>query len=149
MNGNLIDIETEKLPVVVFANDELKAWFKNINQVMARLEAEVNFQTMLAGWFGNEELLPQVEICFTSVTGFESFQQEDTRLACKQLADDVFYRFDSDKKQATGFIYFTESELSLLEQHQKLLPSMTKAKLIKLLRDIGQTLNLPAVPTLE
>lgn len=149
MNDNLIDIETEKLPVSVFANDELKAWFKNISQVMARLEAEVNFQTMLAGWFGNEELLPQMEVCFTSATGFVSFQQEDTHLESKQLADDVFYRFDTDKKRATGFIHFTESELSLIEQHQKLLPGIAKAKLVKLLRDIGQTLNLPPVPTLN
>lgn len=116
---------------------------------MARLEAEVNFQTMLAGWYGDEDKLPAIEIAFTSGTGFESFLSEQSTMVVNQLADDVFYRFNPDKKQATGFVCFTESELSLIEQHAKLLPGIAKAKLVKLIFAIAESLELPAVPTLK
>lgn len=149
MTVNIVDFETDKLPVCIFANDELKSWFANINQVMARLEAEVNFQTMLAGWYGDEDKLPAIEIAFTSATGFESFLSEQSTMVVNQLADDVFYRFNPDKKQATGFVCFTESELSLIEKHAKLLPGIAKAKLVKLIFAIAESLELPAVPTLK
>ncbi|MDG1751351.1 MAG: hypothetical protein P8I03_06785 [Thalassotalea sp.] len=110
-----------------------------------KLEAQFNFQTMTAGWYGDEDNI--VGICF-SLESPESFEQvtSNTQLLDKiTLADDVISFFDQEKNLRICFVAITETEQNLLEQHTKLLKGYIDKKLSKALNLLTNELDVPEI----
>ncbi len=45
----------EQLPIIITVSDELVIILPKLNSVKNRLEAQFNFQTMTANWYGDED----------------------------------------------------------------------------------------------
>jgi hypothetical protein len=48
---------TEKLPIAIMPSNDLMAKFKQIKSVSNKLEAQFNFQTLTANWYGDENTI--------------------------------------------------------------------------------------------
>lgn len=134
-----------ELPITIVTNQMLADKFNKLSSIIIKLEAQYNFQTMTAGWYGDEENI--VGICF-SLESPESFEQvtSNTQLLDKiTLADDVISFFDQEKNLRICFVAITETEQNLLEQHTKLLKGFIDKKLSKALNLLANELGVPEI----
>lgn len=134
-----------QLPITIKINHELAVQFMKLKSFVNKLEAQFNFQTMTAGWYGDEDNI--VGICF-SLESPESFEQvtSNTQLLDKiTLADDVISFFDQEKNLRICFVAITETEQNLLEQHTKLLKGYIDKKLSKALNLLTNELDVPEI----
>lgn len=143
---------TELLPITITPCGELTFQFDNIKSVTNKLEAEFNFHTMTANWYGDEEDIIFIHLHLNSPPSFIQ-QQEIKQQAASQhqevtiFSDDVFsyYQPESQTKQLICHIAITATELVLLEQQNKLLAALLQIKLQKVLNLIADQLILPAI----
>lgn len=136
---------TEQLPITIKASVELLEQFIKIPSILNKLEAQFNFQTLTAGWYGDEDNILSISLYLETP---ESFYFQKTQKMLGQLynfADDVFIYHDGSKNQICCFIAFTETELQLLIEQEKLLPSFVQTKIHKVLNLIAQKLMLVAI----
>ena len=138
---------TEQLPISIYVCDDLKQQFVKISAVCNKLEAQFNFQTMAANWYGDEDNIWFVQLYIETPQGFAEqqklHQQVDTQIHC----DDVFSFDDNNKKKQT-LVYclaLTGSELVLLNQQTKLLAGLLQAKLQKILNLIAHQLQCSTI----
>ena len=129
-----------ELPITIKVSAELKDVLSSIDGVCNKLEAQLNFQTLAAGWYGDEENILLINIFLLSP---EDFTFQKTQTPSGQLmafADDVFSYHDEAKKQLDCFIAITESELALLTQQEKILASYLEKKALKVINLIAEQL---------
>ena len=137
---------TEKLPININASKALCAELMPINSVINRLEAQFNFQTMTANWYGDEEEIIDVDILLVMPEHFVIKQAEQRgEQGFKSFSDDVFSVHDLKKQTCQCLIAITPNELTLLTQENKLLAPYLQKKLYKVLTLIGQQLGLPVL----
>lgn len=136
---------TEELPISINICDELLAQLTLLNSIANKLEAQLNFQTLAAGWYGDEENILLISLYLQSPEDF-AFQQ--TQNHCGELtyyADDVFSYHNQQEQQLSCYIAITEAELELLSQQQKLLAGYLQKKVLKVINLIAGKLSLPAI----
>lgn len=134
---------TETLPISIHICDELLSQFTKINSVSNKLEAQLNFQTMVANWYGDENEIWFIKIQIESAQSYLDQKKYQTELKIRQHSDDVFSYIDtSTKKQLiVCCVAITESELTLLLQQEKLLSGFLNIKLKKVLNLIATQLK--------
>ena len=54
MTDNITSIFASKLPISIKVTQVFAEQYPTLNSVINKLEAQVNFQTMTAGWYGDE-----------------------------------------------------------------------------------------------
>lgn len=135
---------TLQLPITIKVNAELLAHFDKLSSIVNRLEAQYNFQTMTAGWYGDEENI--VGICF-SLESPASFEQAILNSLLDKIthADDVISFFDPTKSLRRCFVALTEAEQELLQQHAKLLKGLIDKKLSKALNLLANELGVAEI----
>lgn len=136
---------TEELPISISICDELLAQLTLLNSIANKLEAQLNFQTLAAGWYGDEENILLISLYLQSPEDF-AFQQ--TQSHCGELtyyADDVFSYHNQQEQQLSCYIAITEAELELLSQQQKLLAGYLQKKVLKVINLMAGKLSLPAI----
>ena len=97
-----------QLPISIKINNHLTEQFAKLKSLVNKLEAQFNFQTMTAGWYGDEENI--VEICF-SLESPQSFEQAISKSLFSDkltLADDVISFYDSSTNLRICFVAITE-----------------------------------------
>ena len=106
-----------------------------------KLEAQFNFLTLTAGWYGDEENILLINLFLETP---ESFIEQKHRHCLNNIydfADDVFSydhkKEENEQYQIFCFIAFTESELKLLSEQNKLLSGFIQAKIHKVLNLIA------------
>jgi len=128
---------TEQLPITIKSNIELIEKFVQIKSVTNKLEAQFNFQTMTAGWYGDEDNILFINLFLETPEDF-LFQQRQTQVGEKnEFADDVISYFDQKQKQIDCFISLTDAEQQLLVKQKKLLSPFIQTKLQKVLNLIA------------
>jgi hypothetical protein len=134
-----------QLPISIKLNDELKCQFVKLKSITNKLEAQFNFQTMTAGWYGDEENI--VDICLSVETPISFNEQTDTPSMNERIdyADDAVSFFDKDNNILHCFVALTESELILLDEHTKLLAGFVEKKLCKVLNLIAERLSFSPI----
>tara|TARA_R110000737_G_scaffold220959_1_gene236530 strand:- start:1142 stop:1618 length:477 start_codon:yes stop_codon:yes gene_type:complete len=134
-----MDIMTEQLPISIQVSDDLSAELKNINAISNKLEAQLNFHTMTANWYGEEENVLQINFYLLCISEFDLNElHQDSSVKKEFLADDVFV-LSSLNKLIDCHVAITASELSLLQQTPKLLSGYLGKKLTKVLNLIAES----------
>ena len=133
-----MDIMTEQLPISIQVSDDLSAEINNITAISNKLEAQLNFHTMTANWYGDEENVLQINFYLLSSGEFDcQTQHQESSVNKEFLADDVLM-LSSFNKLIECHVAITAAELSLLQQTPKLLSGYLAKKLTKVLNLIGQ-----------
>jgi hypothetical protein len=140
---------TEKLPISIDVNESLLQKFTKISSVSRKLEAQFNFQTMVANWYGDEYNLWFVRLCIETPSSFEAQKKYRSNHTVQNYSDDVFSYFDKAENEQILMCYIaiTESELTMLTQQSKLLAGFLNVKLQKTLNLIAKQLSLGVIPT--
>ena len=136
---------TEKLPLLIQPGAELVELFTRMMAVTNRLEAQFNFQTLTAGWYGDEENLLTISFFLETPSGFTE-QIEKTHSGQRiDFADDVVSFQDKSVNIIDCYIAITDSELALLRQDGKLLMGYIQVKLQKVLNLIAGEYGLTPI----
>lgn len=142
----------EELPINVQVGSELSSAFPKMNGICQRLSAQLNFQTMTAGWYGEEG----EELCFLFSLDISSvydnnkclFQAEQTNdIEFVSLSDDVCFSHKKNVNQVNVLIAITEAELVFLKEHTAALKKYLETKIVKVVNLTAKKLNLAVLPT--
>ncbi|MFT5297408.1 MAG: hypothetical protein ACI9YH_003440 [Colwellia sp.] len=133
---------TEQLPISIQPSNDLSAKFNKIKSVTNKLEAQFNFQTLTASWYGDEDNILLINLYLETIDVFNTEKSKSHEGNISLFSDDVFSVYQKDKPQINCFIAITPAELILLEQQEKLLPKYLHAKLHKVLNLIAGELKL-------
>ena len=137
---------TESLPITILVHDELALHFDKINGVVSKLEAQFNFQTMTANWYGDEHDIIYIQLHLLTPDTFTQAHQEHQEHRVQHFSDDVFSITENNSKLLMCNIALTAAELALLTQQKKLLSALLAVKLKKVLNLIAEHLSLSAIP---
>lgn len=136
---------TEPLPILIKASDELVEQFTKLRSLSNKLEAQFNFQTLTAGWYGDEDNILLINLYLELTTTFTQLKQQHHMQRQTNVADDVFSFEDKELNQLHCFIAITDSELTILQQQEKLLSAYIQAKLQKVLNVVAEQQGLTAI----
>ncbi|MBA6251076.1 hypothetical protein [Colwellia sp. MB3u-55] len=136
---------TEQLPIAIMPGNDLLEKFTQIKSVCNKLEAQFNFQTLTANWYGDENNILLINLYLET----QQFVDEEITKAHQEeisyFSDDVFSVYQKEHQQVKCFIAITPAELILLAQEKKLLPRYIQVKLHKVLNLIATKLTLPHI----
>lgn len=141
---------TEQLPITINIHNDLVDKFPKIKSVINKLEAQFNFHTLMANWYGDEEHILLIQLALETPVSFSQHQEELKLLELEKLnvshfSDDVICRVNYIEQQLLCNIAITESELALLDQQPKLLAGYLQAKLRKVLNLIAEQQSLASI----
>ncbi len=133
---------TEQLPISIQPSNDLITQFSKIKSVSNKLEAQFNFQTLTASWYGDEDNILLINLYLETSDFFDLEKSKVHQGEVSNFADDVFSVYHKELPQMDCFIAITPAELTLLEQQNKLLPIYIQKKLHKVLNLIAKKLKL-------
>lgn len=136
---------TEELPITIKASEELYNQFSALRGIANKLEAQLNFQTLAAAWYGDEENILLVSLYLQSPEDFAFEQSQDHNGELHYFADDVFCLHQEKDKQLTCYIAITDAELALLSQQDKILAGYLQKKVLKVINLIANKLSLQTI----
>ena len=141
---------TEALPITINVNKDLLDKFPEIKSVSNKLEAQFNFQTLSANWYGDEDDVLIIQLSLETPVSFEQCKKSLDKLLgsdviISHFSDDVICCFNEGEQQLLCTIAMTASELNLLELQPKLLASYIQTKLHKVLNLIAQQQSLTSI----
>lgn len=131
-----MDIMTETLPISIQVSDDLAAEIKNIAAISNKLEAQLNFHTMTANWYGDEADVLQINFYLVAVNEFGNVARQTPNVGVETFADDVLL-LNSNNRLIDCYVAITAAESELIRQQPKLLSSYLAKKLSKILNLIA------------
>ena len=140
----------ETLPIIINVNKALLDKFINIKSVSNKLEAQFNFQTLTANWYGDEEKVLAIQLSLETPESFEQHKDaldnlSGNNVSISHFSDDVVCCFDENDYQLHCTIAITAKELNLLTLQPALLAGYIQAKLRKVLNLIAQQQSLASI----
>ncbi|NQZ25953.1 MAG: hypothetical protein HRT55_06520 [Colwellia sp.] len=141
---------TDALPLTIKVNNDLLDQFAKIKSISNKLEAQFNFQTLTANWYGNENDILIIQLSLETPTSFNKRHKEIEKLPASEVivshfSDDVISSFNEAEQQLLCIIAITDSELTLLELQPKILTGFIEKKLHKVLNLIAQQQSLASI----
>ena len=135
------------LPISIYVCDKLQQQFERIRSVCNKLEAQFNFHTMTANWYGEEDNIFFVQLSLETPQSFIEKQKLLQQVDTTTYSDDAFSYYDKNDQEQVLICYLsiTNTELALLEQQHKLLTGLLQIKLQKVLNLIATQLKLTAI----
>lgn len=133
---------TESLPITISADDSINALFPKARSILNKLEAQLNFQSLTAGWYGNEENILSINVAVVISGTFK--QETDTNQAFEFPADDLAIYIDG--LEVNLLVAITEKEQLLLEEKTSLLSRFLQLKLIKATNTLAEKKQLTPLP---
>ena len=130
-----MDIMNETLPISINVSDVLAAEIKNILSTSNKLSAQLNFHTMTANWYGDEENVFSINFYLVSFVELNNLAKNIDKADVEKLADDVL--LSSVKRVLDCHVAITDTELVLIEKQPKLLSGYLAKKLTKVLNLIA------------
>lgn len=129
---------TEQLPINIEVSKPLTVLYPKIVGISNKLEAQFNFQTMTANWYGDENNLLSLTLHLMLPEQYQIQQQSENSadITQKIYADDVFSH-EAQLNKIDAFLALTEKEQLLLEQHNKLLAGFIDTKIRKVINLIA------------
>lgn len=140
----MLAIMSEALPITIIATDEAKESLANISSVINKLEAQLNFITMTAGWFSEPENELAIVFYINVIPFFpeHQFPVSDEFIA---LADDVHLSFYHEQRQYQCYIHLTEAELLVAKKKKNILAAILDKKLSIVLNEIALKQDLSSI----
>ncbi|TWX68593.1 hypothetical protein ESZ36_08880 [Colwellia demingiae] len=141
---------TDTLPIIINVTKDLLDKFTNIKSVSNKLEAQFNFQTLTANWYGDEEEILTIQLSLETAASFEQCKEALDRVSNRgvnisHFSDDVICCCNEGEQQLLCTIAITASELELLTLQPTLLAGYIQAKLRKVLNLIAQQQSLASI----
>ena len=95
---------TENLPITIKVNDDLCDKFSKLKSVSNKLEAQFNFQTLTANWYGDEEDILMIQLSLETPESFKKNQEELEQLSrsdvsVSHFSDDVISCLNKGEQQ--------------------------------------------------
>ena len=137
---------TEQLPITINVSPPLKAQYPKLCACCNKLEAQFNFQTMTANWYGDEDTIFFIDIELLLPDDYQTTLQA-VNISNNELtrhADDVFIQKLSNK-QLSAYLAITDAEQALISQHPKILAGLIEKKLGKVINIIATSKNLTII----
>ncbi len=140
---------TELLPICIQVNDALEKQFSNINAIKNKLEAQFNFQTLTANWYGDEEKIMSVYLYLEIEKDFllckNQLKDKNKNIGSEviEYSDDVVSCFYQTENKVVTYVSLTTNELALLTTSPKILAILLQTKLLKVLNLTAKKLALP------
>lgn len=137
---------TEQLPINIEVSKPLTVLYPKIVGISNKLEAQFNFQTMTANWYGDEDNLLSLTLHIMLPDQYHTQQQSENTadITQKIYADDVFSN-EEPLNKINAFLALTEKEQLLLEQHNKLLAGFIDTKIRKVINLIAADRQLSPI----
>lgn len=137
---------TEQLPINIEVSKPLTVLYPKIVGISNKLEAQFNFQTMTANWYGDENNLLSLTLHLMLPEQYQIQQQSENSedITQKIYADDVFSN-EAQLNKIDAFLALTEKEQLLLEQHNKLLAGFIDTKIRKVINLIAADRQLSPI----
>lgn len=140
-----MNIMTEQLPISIQVSDDLIVEISHIAAISNKLEAQLNFHTMTANWYGDEDNMLEINFFLLCVNELEHHEKSSgSDFNNEFLADDVMITSPLDKL-VDCYVAITESELLLLQKTPKLLSGYLGKKLTKVLNLIAERYDLEKI----
>ncbi|MBA6224331.1 hypothetical protein H4J51_03855 [Colwellia sp. MB02u-18] len=139
-----MDIMTETLPISIQVSDDLVAEIKNIAAISNKLEAQLNFHTMTANWYGDEADILQINFYLVAINEFGNVAKQAPNVEVETFADDVLL-LSSNNKLIDCHVAITAAESELIRQQPKLLSGYLAKKLSKILNLIADRQQLTQI----
>jgi len=136
---------TVELPISLNCNHTLNTKFDKLNSVLNKLEAQLNFQTMTAGWYGDEDDIITIKLMIETESSLVSEEFADCEGLRIDFADDVVCFWQKQENLAHCYVALTTAETELLAQHAKLLNGLLTAKLTKVLNLFAKQLGFSEI----
>lgn len=132
------------LPISIIASENLLAEYVKLKGIINKQEAHINFQTLAAGWYEDENSVLTIKLYI--VKNNEYLQQVSIEsLGNKiEVADDVMLYVNN--KDISCFVAITESETELLDKEPKILSGYITMKVKKVINEIAEKQGLLALP---
>lgn len=128
---------------------ELRSQFSKITSIANKLEAQLNFQTLTANWYGDEETILAIKLSFETPDTFNQHQagiKDSADISTiKKFSDDVICIINQPALKIFCYIALTPSELELLSSQPKIIAGFIQAKSSKVLNLIAQECSLPTI----
>lgn len=133
---------TESLPISITSEAGVTELFPKIAGILNKLEAQLNFQSLTAGWYGDEENILTISIALVLP---QSFTEQSAKLSNKQLpADDVAFSIDTINVDL--LVAITQQEQAIITEQPKLLQRLIQLKLIKATNLVAEKQQLTPLP---
>ena len=138
---------TEQLPITIKINDALIERFIKIKSVCNKLEAQFNFHTLMANWYGDEENTLLIELILETPASFNHCKEklEGSNISITSFSDDVICSVNEGEQQFLCYVSLTGSELELITLQPKLLSGFLQTKLHKVLNLIARKQLLSSI----
>ncbi|NQZ81090.1 MAG: hypothetical protein HRT52_08765 [Colwellia sp.] len=136
---------TVQLPISIQASKELLDKFAKLSSVSNKLEAQFNFQTLTAGWYGDEENILMIHLSLETPASFYFQKMQESAIPQDEFADDVLSYHNVAENKINCYIAITDSEIILLVQQPKLLAGFIQAKIKKILNLIANKLSFEQI----
>lgn len=135
-----MDIMNETLPISIKVSDALTAEVQNILSITNKLSAQLNFHTMTANWYGDEENIMLIRFYLVTYIELSHLTTGNEKSDVEPLADDVELR--SNNNYFDCHVAITEAELALITKQPKLISGYLAKKLTKVLNLIADKQKL-------
>lgn len=130
-----MDIMNETLPISIKVSDALAAEVHNILSISNKLSAQLNFHTMTANWYGDEENIMLINFYLVTNIELNNLTTDIEKIDVERLADDV--ELSSKSNLFDCHVAITEAELALIKKQPKLIAGYLAKKLTKVLNLIA------------
>jgi len=143
---------SDLLPISIKVNKALEKQFSTLNSIKNKLEAQLNFQTLTANWYGDEENILCISLFLENEVGFSAHKKhlkkqnktiDKGQVEYINYSDDVFSCFYQNDNKIDVCIALTPSELNLLLKSPKVIATFLQVKLLKVLNLMAKKLALP------
>jgi hypothetical protein len=140
----------EILPITIKLEKSLNENLPKLKAITNRLEAQFNFQTLTAGWYGDEEDVLAIQLLLESPLSYTAAisQQQDLSIqgiVIEEFSDDAISFFNQIEQQVLCYVAITEKEIQLLNEEPKILVTFIEKKLHKVLNLIAVAHDLSRV----
>ena len=140
----------EILPITIKLEKSLNENLPKLKAITNRLEAQFNFQTLTAGWYGDEEDVLAIQLLLESPLSYTAAisQQQNLRtqgVVINEFSDDAISFFNQIEQQVLCYVAITEKEIQLLNEEPKILVTFIEKKLNKVLNLIAVAHDLSRV----
>ena len=131
-----------QLPITISVSNELLALIPRLQSVSNKFAAQLNFHTMLANWYGDEDNILDInlQLLTREQLNVKVKQLDLAQEQVEKLSDDVLL-ITCHERLYEVYIAITDKELALLQQSSAILPEYLKTKLTKILNLIAKKKN--------
>jgi len=134
----------DKLPITLIPSQILLSRYSKLATILNKLAAHVNFQTLAAGWYKDEQNVLGIDIYIIDDIEYQQQLNLESLGDRTEISDDVLLY--SNVRQLICFVAITQTEMKLLEKEPKILSGYITMKIRKIINEIAQNQGLLPLP---